>query len=129
MGFCDYVTLEQEHAEYGVARGSRFQCKSLYAAGTEFTITRDGRLVEHLFRYESDPGRTHPGTGSPLPGRVPCGERAIDYHGDLLLYHCGPGESPRELVARFTHGRLEWLRALDEYPEENHALLLEQGAR
>jgi hypothetical protein len=67
--------------------------------------------------------------GSPLLKRAPKGERVIDYHGDILLYHYQADKSWLELVARFTHGRLEWLRSLADYPEENRVLLMEQGTR
>jgi hypothetical protein len=129
MGFCDYVTLEQGCQEYGLTERRSFQTKSLYAGGAEFTITRDGKLVEHSYRYEDDPDRIHPITGSPLLKRIPLGEKVIDYHGDILLHYYGTDDISLELVARFTHGRLEWLRPLAEYPEENRVLLVDQGAQ
>ena len=55
-------------------------------------------------------------------------EHEIAYHGDLLL----SGESNEgdcHLVARFTHGRLEWVRPAGDYPQANYELLREQGAR
>jgi hypothetical protein len=121
MGFCDYVTLQNGCREYGVPQGSLLQTKSLYAGGGEFTITADGTLVEHLCRFEQAEGR-------PYYRRVPTGERVIDYHGDILLTHAAD-EQVSEFVARFTHGRLEWIRPLEDYPEANRGLLMEQGAR
>jgi hypothetical protein len=128
MGFCDNIKLDQECAEYGVARGSSFQTKSLYAGGGEFTITSDGSLVEHHYRFENY--RQQPVSASSYsPGRrVHAKDMVIAYHGDILLYGTGKDEN-LELVARFTNGRLEWIRRLEDYPEANRALLIEQGAR
>jgi hypothetical protein len=105
------------------------QTKSLYAGGVEFTITQDGKLVEHLYRYEDDPDRIPSTTGSPRFKHTPIGERMIEYHGDILLHHYGTEKNSLELVARFTNGQLEWLRPLADYPEVNRMLLVEQGAR
>ncbi len=124
MGFCDYLTVEQE---CGAFRGGRCCTKNLCQTSGEYTITRDGKLVEQLYRYEDDPERVHPLTGAPLLKRVPIGERVIEYHGDILLYTAD--DPALELVARFTHGRLEWLCPLEDYPEVNRKLLVEQGAR
>lgn len=131
MGFSDNLRLEAAYPEYGVPRGAPFQTKSLYAGGGEFTITVDGQLVEHRYRYEEDPERSHPYGDWPMPKpkRVSLGDRVIAYHGDILLIYNGPDKRWLELVARFTQGRLEWLRPLEEYPEENRVLLIEQGAR
>jgi hypothetical protein len=129
MGCCDIITLDREYAEYGIARGTIFQSKSLHAGDGQFTITADGKLIEHLGRYETDTERGDNFTQQPVYRRVYVGDQIIEYHGDILLY--GPPRNKRsgELVARFTHGRLEWIRHVDEYPESNHAFLVAQGAR
>jgi hypothetical protein len=124
MGFCDYLSFEKEYPEHGISKKTLCQTKSLYAGGAEFTITTDGKLVEHLYRYEDDPGRVHPVTRMPRWKRIAIGQKEIAYHGDIFIHCDGP-----ELIARFTHGRLEWIRSVDEYPEENRALLREQGSR
>lgn len=129
MGFSDSVTIEQEYAEYGIGKGERFQTKSLYAGMGEFTITEGGNLVEHLYRIEDDPDSRNPITGWPRGKRVDMGRKVIEYHGDILLHRMEPDRQPQEIVVRFTHGRLEWLRPLSEYPEVNRGLLVEQGAR
>jgi hypothetical protein len=129
MGFCDDVTLERAYPEYGMAARRTLQSKSLYAGGGIFTITRDGKLVEHLYRYEEDPEHVYPFSRQPTLRRVAVGERVIDYHGDILLYQTGEADRVRELVVRFTNGLLEWVRPLEDYPEGNRRLLVEQGAR
>src|SRR5271165_6360247 len=107
MGFCDYIKLESASPENGVKEGTMFQSKSLYAGGGEFTITADGKLVEHRFRYENDPAIPH-SKGRSLRGkRIHVGDRVVDYHGDILLHGSRPDHSPTQLVVRFTHGRLE----------------------
>lgn len=129
MGFCDDVTMERAYPEYGVEHGDTFQTKSLYAGGGKFTITVTGDLIEHRYRYEQDPSRALPGfTHLPLKP-VHIGDRAISYHGDILLWPNKAMELDDQLVARFTHGTLEWLKSVRDYPEENKVLLLEQGAR
>jgi hypothetical protein len=129
MGFADNVVLEQASQEYGLKAGTTFQTKSLYAGGGEFTITSDGKLVEHRYRYEDDPTSRHSVGHWGRSKRVHVGDTVIDYHGDILLHGVQPDYSPKEFVARFTHGRVEWIRPAEEYPEENRRLLVEQGTR
>ena len=61
--------------------------------------------------------------------RIHVGDKLVLYHGDILLYHYTVGTGLAEFVARFTHGELEWLRPIEDYPENNRMLLVEQGAR
>jgi hypothetical protein len=122
MGFYDKVRLDIAYPEYGVAKGMVFDSRSLHADDAEFTITANGMLIEHLVRYEDNPAVL-------FPKAVPDGERIVAYHGDIWLYSSDASSTYPEFVARFTHGRLEWIRPAEKYPEENRALLLEQGAR
>jgi hypothetical protein len=126
MGFYDTVRFEGADATHGIQPGDEFQTKNLFSISERFTITADGKLMRHHVRYESSSGNVHPLTGTPLPllKAVPTGDSLFDFHGDMLLY----GAS-KDLVARFTHGQLEWLKSADDYPEEHRILLLEQGAR
>lgn len=129
MGFFDTVKIATAHEECGVPQGKVFQTKSLHAACGEFTVTADGKLIEHLYRYDNDMECNEPSTLFPRSKRVPMGDKAIDYHGDLLLRARGADGCDKDVVARFTRGQLEWIRPLSDYPEENRVLLLEQGAR
>jgi hypothetical protein len=129
MGFYDTVTLDQEYPEYGIARGTVFQSKSLYAGIGDFTITSDGTLVEHLCRFETDLDQPPRFTWQPPNKRVHIGDKVIEYHGDILLSGDATAQRFEKLVARFTHGRLEWIRPLDQYPEANRLLLVDQRAR
>ena len=129
MGFCDIVMLDKEYPEYGIARGTIFESKSLHASDGHFTISADGKLIEHLGRYVLDTERQHRLGQHPVYRRFHEGDQIVEYHGDILLYGPAGDNDSGELVARFTHGRLEWIRRADEYPEINHTILVEQGAR
>jgi hypothetical protein len=129
MGFCDIVMLDKEYPQYGIARGTVFLSKSLYANEAHFTISADGKLIENLCRYALDTEMQHRLGHPPVYRRFPAGDQIVEYHGDILLYGPARGKDSAELVARFTHGRLEWIRSLDEYPEINYKFLLEQEAR
>lgn len=77
-----------------------FQTKDLECVLDDYTITRDGRLVRH----------PRHGTRGPV--------RDVEWpvHGDIRIYGGDPGNERRlvEYVVRFTHGRVEWVRALGE---------------
>lgn len=118
MGFYDNVTVERASGEHGIAVGTVFQTKSLYAGGGDFTITSEGVLVEHVHRRTA---------GSQTVVHVE--DRVIEYHGDILLMGQDDADRVLHFVIRFTHGRLEWIRPLSAYPQHNRVFLLEQGAR
>lgn len=124
MGIYDRIRIEKAFPELGLTEGAIFQTKNLHAAMGEFTITATGKLVEHYYRYESNPDKP-----LPLLIKIPIRDQVIDYHGDLLLH--GPDNEGRwnGFVARFTDGMLEWIRPMEEYPEANKELLFEQGER
>jgi hypothetical protein len=126
MGMFDTVKLESAQPEHGIAAGTTLQTKDLFAVGASFTITADGRLVEHPCCYENDP-QDIAVSAKPLPLRqLPLEDRQIAYHGDILLVgEAANGDHLLELVARFTDGRLEWLRPLSTYPAESLGLLIE----
>jgi hypothetical protein len=122
MGFSDRVRIDRAYPDLGIERGRDFQTKSLNAGGDDFTISADGKLVEHVWRHEFDAGRFS-------STRIAGEDKLIAYHGDVLLFSRDPYGNTREFVARFTHGQLEWIRPVSEYPIENLHLLVEQGAR
>ncbi len=128
MGY-DLVTLDKEYAEYGLRRRTIFQSKSLYADCGHFTISAAGKLIEHLGRFERDPNELSPFTHKPVLRRIYVGDQVVEYHGDILLYGPQTNKGSGEWVARFTHGQLEWVRPVEEYPDINHTYLVAQGAR
>lgn len=129
MGFHDNVRFDKAFPEYSIAEGATFTTRNLRADEGEFAVTAEGTLVEHLYRYEIASKFNISIVRLPLGKRVHVGDKVLDYHGDLLLSDTNSDGPDRELVARFTHGRLEWVRPLNGYPAESRDLLLEQGAR
>jgi hypothetical protein len=110
MAFVDFVTFDKEYPEFGISRHTILQSKSLHADDGSFTISADGKLIEHLRRREIDPGRLDPVTQEPRYRHVRVGDQVIDYHGDILLYGPASARGSGALVARFTHGRLATAR-------------------
>lgn len=125
MGLFDEMRFERACQDVGIEAGDVLQTKSLCALCNHFSITADGKLLEHLYRYERDPNDPKP--QSVLGKAIPNGDRIVEYHGDILLY--GARRDEKYVVARFTHGRLESLRPLSAYPEEHQNLLFGQESR
>ncbi len=94
--YCEYPLPNPRHQDL------EFQTKNLECALFTFTITRDGRLVRR--------GRRGWGRDSP--------DSDVEWllHGDIRFYTSVKTEEPSwvEYVARFTHGRIEWIRPLEE---------------
>jgi hypothetical protein len=93
--YCQYPLPNPRHQDLD------FQTKDLENLLDTYTITREGRLIQHarsgwLERLEHD-------VEWPL-------------HGDLRFYTSVKTEEPSwiEYVARFTHGIVEWIRPLEE---------------
>jgi len=94
---CEYRMPNPAHQDL------EFQTKDLECLLDRYVITRDGRLIRR---------------GSELRGL----ERDVEwpFHGDLCIYAGDPENRERlvEYVVRFTHGRVEWIRRLDEITDE-----------
>jgi hypothetical protein len=58
---------------------------------------------------------------------VPVGDFVMDCHGDLLIYGTSPEGVTLDYVVRFTHGTVEWIRALEAMPEIHRTWLVERG--
>jgi hypothetical protein len=92
---CEYPLPVAEH------QNLEFQTKDLESLLDHYTITRDGRLVR----------RAGHGLWGSRGG--PARDVTWPLHGDLRFYtSTGEGEARQwiEYVARFTHGRVEWIR-------------------
>ncbi len=124
MGFYDTVTFETAHEACGIAAGARYETKSLGRGSDEYMISGTGELVLEQCRYE-DADQSSDG-GFPRLKRVVIGDVVVPYHGDLLLTGVTDQE-PNELAARFTHGKLEWVRPVASYPERWVQLLIDIG--
>ena len=90
---CDYPLPDAAH------QSLEFQTKDFERSLDEYLITRDGRLVRRARPRE---------TG--LVRDVEC-----PFHGDVRIYDLDPHKERGlvEYVVRFTNGRVEWVRRLD----------------
>ena len=88
---CDYPLPGPSHQRLD------FQTKSLFCMLLHYTITVDGRLLEDAHRD----GR-----------HVPV--REWPFHGDLIMGGGDPGRDWVDYFIRFTHGRVEQVRRLEE---------------
>jgi hypothetical protein len=126
MGLFDKVRCEYPLPDAEM-QDETFQTKSLDCDMSDYTITRDGCLILHQARYELVPEEERPNWGKPewdssdtakFAGSlkaVPVGEVEIPYHGDIWFYTSKVGEDGKikdwfEYQARFTDGRLQWIR-------------------
>jgi hypothetical protein len=100
MGVFDWVVLEGGAADLGIDPGETFQTKSLEPGLCRYLVSDDGRLC--VSDFDGD-----------LGDRTSTKEE-IKFHGDILLFRCRDS-APREVVARFSDGRLEWIRPLEAY--------------
>jgi hypothetical protein len=100
--YCEYPLPDVRH------QGLEFQTKDLESALDHYTITQDGRLMLHARRFGNGPDRDI--------------EWAI--HGDVSFYthEASAEKSWIEYVARFTHGRVEWIRPVEEARQAPGAL-------
>lgn len=109
-----------------------FQTKSLERGLQEYTLTADGRLLWHYTYFEPVPEEERPNWGTPewdkplgkLAGAqrpVHRGDVELPYHGDIYFYETLEQPDGQrqwlEYQARFTHGRVEWVRRLEKPAE------------
>jgi hypothetical protein len=98
-----------------------FQTKSLCRMLDRFTITKEGRLIHHSFRYVEVKTPEDP----LLPFRmVPVDPKDIDmeFHGDIRLNGEKDGKA-RDYIVRFTHGTVEWIRPIEMFSEKQRTLI------
>lgn len=89
---CEYPLPNPEYQKL------EFQSKDLDCLLDTYIITAAGRLVRE------------PRSGGAV------GPVEVPHHGDIRFYDVVPDDDKRfvEYVARFTYGRLDWIRALDD---------------
>jgi hypothetical protein len=119
MGMFDDVHCEADLPPGHPESGREFQTKSLLCCMDQFTITKEGRLVLHTFRYQPAGEAMH---GLPLMDRIPVADVDTEFHGDIRLIATA-GDGLVEYVARFTHGTLEWIRPWSEISEIQKSLM------
>ncbi len=112
MGMFDHVRCYYPLPD-AEAQDAAFQTKDLACALDDYSITREGRLVLHAKRYESQEDEA-----SPLGFRlvvVQEWDECLLYHGDLRFYDRLEGEW-YEYVARFSAGKLQWVQRVNNVP-------------
>jgi hypothetical protein len=108
---CDYPLPDPE------IQNESFQTKSLECALDSYRITEDGRLVVKDFQLESNPNYKGLGTGTGgIFNRIELGEVEVPYHGDIYFYTYIE-RVEYGYVARFTNGRVEWIKRANERGE------------
>jgi len=86
---CEYPLPDREH------QGREFQTKDLDCLMDHYTITREGRLIRHARTRRGGPSR----------------DIEWPIHGDIRIYDFDrERDEAIEYIARFTHGRVEWIR-------------------
>jgi len=111
MGMFDDIKCDAPLPDGHVSAGNWFQTKSLWCCMDKFTITADGKLIFHKRQYETvGDQEIRPGVFRPEYKLAHTEDIDMDYHGDVRF--CGSGQDNKfvDYVARFTHGRLEWIR-------------------
>lgn len=126
MGMFDEIKYEYPLPDATV-QDETFQTKSFDRVLTLYTITADGRLIEHTTRMEVVPEAERPHFGMPKWEHdslyrsigslrsVPTGDVVVPHHGDIFFYtSTGSREDGTfewyEYQARFTEGRLQWVK-------------------
>lgn len=128
MGMFDYIRCEYP-LPIPEMQDRSFQTKFAdWCYLDDYTITKDGRLIHHTTRSEVVPEAERPYPNAPegsllgicgMLRRVPTGDVEIPYHGDIVFYDWRvPGQHTDlvDFVARFTNGRVEWIRVDGEEP-------------
>ena len=96
MGMFDYVHCHHPLPECALPSETEFQTKDFDCCLEHYVIVADGRLL----RCRSIAGELVDLTGA----------TDTEYHGDIRFYGSGPTGERHEFIARFTHGRLEWVK-------------------
>ncbi|MFL6235554.1 MAG: hypothetical protein ACJ76N_20630 [Thermoanaerobaculia bacterium] len=96
---CEYPLPDARHQDLD------FQTKNLECALFTYIITREGRLIRRAWSRSGE--KQNPDVEWLL-------------HGDIRIYTSVKTEEPSwiEYVVRFTHGRVEWIRPLEEVEKD-----------
>ena len=99
MGLSDTVRCEYPLPEAG-HQDLEYQTKAFENLMERYTITADGRLIRH---FEGG-----------LFGGGPYCDLEWPMHGDVEIYASSSDRTGIDYIVRFTHGRVEWIRPLEE---------------
>jgi hypothetical protein len=123
LGMFDDIKCDATLPDSRIVPGSWFQTKSLACSMYRYSITDDGRLVYHQHRYQYGPEQLIKGRCA-LPTYEPVGDIEMDYHGDIRFYAEATDKTWAEYVARFTNGKLESIRPIEELTETHRTWLM-----
>lgn len=115
MGMYDEIWWEAELPSSQPSTSRLFQTKSFDRCLDRYIVTQEGkpRLVGNAWQNGPFQGQSDPGSVD------------VDFHGDIWLLST---ERPsQEYVARFTHGRLEWIRLSSDVPPVRRNLIPPQS--
>ena len=105
MSLCDEIRWDATLPEGYPPDDRLFQTKSLdYSSWDYYAFTSDGRLLLVGNGWDDDAGLS---AETDISRAI-----EVEFHGDMLLSAMTKGVG--QYVARFTHGRLEWIRPLAE---------------
>ena len=132
MGMFDELKCEYPLPDAAIQEET-FQTKSLNRMIDRYTITQEGRLILYKVRYEVVPEEEREYYGTPewdekpfvrifgMLRTIPVGDVEIPYHGDIAFYTSTGSREEGDLEwfeyrARFTEGRLQWIRRVPKQP-------------
>jgi len=107
MGMYDEIWWQAELPHGRSPEKRLFQTKSLHRCLDRYVVTSEGRLclVGNGWQDDGEFGGAYDSKANV----------DTDFHGDIRLLSVGGEHS--EYVARFTHGKLEWIQLMAEVPE------------
>lgn len=96
MGMFDYLYSRYKLPSCDLPSETEFQTKDFDCCLEHYVIAADGRLLRCRSLAEDMVELT--------------AAEDTEHHGDIRSHGSGPGGERHEFVARFTHGRLEWVK-------------------
>lgn len=100
MGMFDYIYSRHPLPECDLPPETEFQTKDLDYCLEHYVIAADGRLLRCRSIAEE------------LVELMDATD--TEHHGDIRFYGSGPTGERCEFIARFAHGRLEWVKRSGE---------------
>jgi hypothetical protein len=130
LGMYDYLKCEYPlpNPPYWITEETIFQTKHRDedCCMETFRITKEGRLIHQRVSYVNCPDEERPYWGKPewnkseiyrmagMIKTVPAGDVDTEFHGDIVFYEGSTIEENKwawyEVCARFTNGKLEWIK-------------------
>jgi len=119
MGLLDTVRIEPGAPGADRFRDCELQTSDLGRRMERFTIIADGRLIHHRVRYDvTQASATAEISPLALWRVVPDRDVVVPLHRDVTLYGEPADGEADFFVARFTEGRLQWIKPRDQLDED-----------